>query len=195
MSIKCIDGLKNIMPIKALWCLRRESIELISSSLNLMVLLLLLPWVTLFSHIYHPQNSAVTLTMKDATVFLGPLHGIETFVDCSTNMVVAPYYLTRYIKNCILQQQKPLQCHQRVWWDLEFSYFCKREYEISSPITLFVKMCPITPSTMGCSCPMISGCSSITVRSVSIVFSKPIAVMAFSSDPSSVSRTWLNVCA
>lgn len=187
MFIKCIDGLKRIMPFKALWRLKKEPIELISPSLNLLVLSLLLPWVTLLSNIYLPQNSAVTDNEGTS------LCGIETFVDRSTNMGVTHNYTTRYTKNYILPNNKSL--YQRVWRDLEFSYFWKREYEISSPITLFVKMCPITPSTMGCSCPMISGCSSITVRSVSMVFSKPIAVMAFSSDPSSVSRTWLNVWA
>jgi len=63
------------------------------------------------------------------------------------------------------------------------------------PMTLWEKICPTTCNTVGCSRDMISGWSSITLSNVSIVFSKPIAVMAFSSEPSSVSRTWLNVAA
>jgi len=63
------------------------------------------------------------------------------------------------------------------------------------PMTLWEKICPTTCNTVGCSRDIISGWSSITFSNVSMVFSKPIAVMAFSSEPSSVSRTWLNVAA
>jgi len=92
---------------------------------------------------------------------------------------VQPLYETTEIK---LKQQKTL--HEKV-----------PPPTVYLPMTLWEKICPTTCNTVGCSRDMISGWSSITFSNVSMVFNKPIAVMAFSSEPSSVSRTWLNVAA
>ena len=66
---------------------------------------------------------------------------------------------------------------------------------VHSPMILFMKMWPTTCSTVGWSWAVISGCSSMTDKIVSIVFRRPMAMIAFSSELSSVSRTWLNVAA
>ena len=98
------------------------------------------------------------------------------------------------------RHSKPV-CMAALWdhiwsWNSERSYMNKCHPNcVHLPMTLWEKICPTTCNTVGCSRDMISGWSSITFSNVSMVFSKPIAVMAFSSEPSSVSRTWLNVAA